>query len=49
MKHSFILALILCVSSFITTTMLFWDGAPKSKSKKTTPPAAIEIKWGEGS
>jgi hypothetical protein len=49
MKHSFILAFILCVSSFITTGMLFWDGAPKSKSKKTAPPTAIEIKWGEGS
>jgi hypothetical protein len=49
MKPSFILAFILCVSSFSTTAMLFWDGTPKSKSKRTTPPTAIEIKWGEGS
>jgi hypothetical protein len=49
MKPSFIIALILSVSSFSTAAMLFWDSPAKSSSKRTTPPSLIEIKWGEGS
>ena len=49
MKSSLIIALLLFIASVSTASMLFWDGAPKASSKKTTPQSSVEIKWGEGS
>jgi hypothetical protein len=49
MRPSFIIVVLLSVASICSATLLFWNEAPKSSSKRTTAPSAVEIKWGEGS
>ena len=49
MKPSFLIALLLSISSLSTAAMLFWTENPKSSSKRTTAPSSVEIRWGEGS
>lgn len=49
MKPSFIIALLLSITSFSTAAMLFLDAPRKSSIKRVIPPFPIEIKWGEGS
>lgn len=49
MKPSFIIALLLSITSFSTAAMLFLDAPRKSSIKRVIPQFPIEIKWGEGS
>lgn len=50
MKPSFFITLILLsVAGISTASILFLDGAPKPSTPRSSTPAAVEIKWGEGS
>jgi hypothetical protein len=49
MKLSFIIAVLLSITSISSAAILFWHTAPQSSAKKFTPQSSIEIKWGEGS
>jgi hypothetical protein len=49
MKPSFIIAILLSITSIRTAAMLFLDPPRKSSIQRVIAPLPFEIKWGEGS
>ncbi len=49
MKPSFVIALLLSITSISTDAILFLDTPRKSSIQRVIPSFPVEIKWGEGS